>query len=111
MKYLCMIILFFCISCSPHKNVINMMYKIREDCLTEKDALIVSNAYLRNVKGLNISKLKVTDLMDNDSVYYLRYIFDLPDVGDGYSYRCPGWASYIVIIRKTDCEVLEFKRE
>ena len=104
MKYLCFFILFFCVNCSPHKNVVDGLYKVHQNCLTEQNVLTISNAYLINVKkiGIDIKDYNV-EITDLENSYYLLYSPKYTGIfrGGGYS----------IIINKNNCDVIYFKPE
>ena len=100
MKYLCFLILFFCISCSPQIS----KYKVCEDCNTEQNALKVLDAYLINVKKRYENFDKKVEVYDFDNVYYLQYSPIIPST----EYAVRGCISFSIIIRKRDCKVLYF---
>lgn len=91
-KLFLLLILLFCISCSPQIS----QYKVCESCHTEQNALKVLDAYL-NIDTIYGKKNKIYDL---PNVYYIEYFLTAPE-----EYTLRDGAAY-VIIRKRDCKVL-----
>lgn len=101
-KYFCLLILLFCVSCSPQIS----QYKVCESCYSEEEVLKTLKSYLINIENVDTNWEMKVEIYSFDNVYYLQYSPIFPD-NDGYFMR-GGCNLFGIIVRKRDCKILYF---